>query len=84
MDNVNENTPTVEYKGSRRDIRSRAHRDLCEGTRTALSKVMVSVSGLHAELQELMTGMGSVEALMWLEDIHDEIGRIKISLLPRS
>ena len=84
MDNVNENTPTVEYRGSRRDERSRAHRDLCEGTRAALTKVMSSVTHLHAELQLLLSGMGSVEALMWLENIHDELGRIKISLLPRS
>jgi len=84
MDNVNENTPTVEYRGSRRDERSQAYRDLCKDTRAALTKVMTSVSELHAELQHLLTGMGSVEALMRLEDIHDEIGRIKIGLLPRS
>jgi len=84
MNEKNDNTPTITYIGSRKGIRSQAYRDLCKETRAKLSKVMTSVSELHAELQRLLTGMGSVEALMWLENIHDEIGRIKIGLLPRS
>jgi len=84
MNDANDNTPTITYIGSKKGIRTQAYRDLCKETRAALTKVMGSVCELHVELQKLLTGMGSVEALLHLEDIHDEIGRIKIGLLPRS